>query len=230
MTTSEFSDEFDIMLDSLSKDNKITLDEYEKSVFLTKAQEELILELYKGTVYNEGFEQTELNREYLNNLIEEANLERYDSLDRKGIYEKGKSIFYKLPKNLLAIIYEEAKFGNIENNKCLSNTIVSVMPITHDSYHKLHNNPFRGANDHRVLRLMNKDMIELITNYNLSNYFIRYLEKPSPIILVNLPEGVTINEKQDKTECILNSALHREILNRAVKLAIISKSISARNV
>jgi len=37
MTIEEFSNQFDLLLNSYSKDGALVLNEYEKSVFLTKA-------------------------------------------------------------------------------------------------------------------------------------------------------------------------------------------------
>ena len=49
MTTEEFSNEFDTLLNSYGENpSTIELDEYEKSVFLTKAQEEIVIDLYSG--------------------------------------------------------------------------------------------------------------------------------------------------------------------------------------
>ena len=52
MTTEEFSNEFDTLLNSYSTTeeptNTIELDEYEKSVFLTKAQEDVVIDMYNG--------------------------------------------------------------------------------------------------------------------------------------------------------------------------------------
>ena len=66
MTTEEFSNEFDIILQSYSvknefgQQNPIAFDEYEKSVFLTKAQEQIIITLYNGkNSSNESLEKTE---------------------------------------------------------------------------------------------------------------------------------------------------------------------------
>lgn len=55
MTTEEFSNEFDTLLNSYSTieafgktPNTVELDEYEKSVFLTNAQEEIVIGMYNG--------------------------------------------------------------------------------------------------------------------------------------------------------------------------------------
>ena len=76
MTTEEFSNEFDTILQSYSVKNELGLqnpiafDEYEKSVFLTKAQEQIIITLYNGkNSSNESLEKTEELRRYLSNII-----------------------------------------------------------------------------------------------------------------------------------------------------------------
>ena len=54
MTTEEFSNEFDVLLstysdiDGFGKLANISFNEYEKSVFLTRAQEELVNNFYSG--------------------------------------------------------------------------------------------------------------------------------------------------------------------------------------
>ena len=53
-----------------------------------------------------------------------------------------------------------------------------------------------------------------------------YLSNPSPIILVDLPNGLTINNESEKSTTIETSeSIHREILDKAVQLAIQSKTL-----
>ena len=60
MTTEEFSNEFDTLLNSYSNEYSINIDEYEKSIFLSHAQEEILLELYNGkNQFEDSFEGTE---------------------------------------------------------------------------------------------------------------------------------------------------------------------------
>ena len=72
MTNKEFSDGFSTLLNSFGITTNITLDEYEKSTFLTNAQEQLIIDIYSGrnVIYGKSFEQTEEIRRYLSNLVE----------------------------------------------------------------------------------------------------------------------------------------------------------------
>ena len=64
MTNSEFSYQFDILYNNIMSNQAPGLDDYEKSVFLTKAQDELVL-----TFYRQGFEVTEQLRKALGNIV-----------------------------------------------------------------------------------------------------------------------------------------------------------------
>ena len=48
MNRFEMSNEMDVLLSAYTLDVAIVLDEYEKSVYLTKAQEDIVLEIYNG--------------------------------------------------------------------------------------------------------------------------------------------------------------------------------------
>ena len=233
MSTKDFSNEFDVLLDSYrrfkSYDDKDILDsievnEYEKSIFLTQAQEELVLEIYTGrNLYNDSFEKTEEIRRYLSPLIKTVTLTSKEEAN-KGISPL--SVFYKLPDNLLFITYESV---NIEDEKlgCLSGNDITVVPVTQDDFHKIKKNPFRGYNKKRVLRLdAENNTAELVSEYNISSYTIRYLSKPNPIILINLSNNLEINNISKETNCDLNPILHRIILDRAVRKALISKGFN----
>lgn len=232
MDINDFSAQFDVLLNSYSKQSSfgntqnlsdIRLDEYEKSVFLTKAQEDIILELYSGrNDYKDSFEKTEELRRYLSSLVK--TYETTDKVDEESLGISSKSIFFSIPEDVWFITYESAIFKD-DKLECLNGTTALVTPVTQDEFYKISNNPFRGPSEKRVLRLDIKDnKVELVSDYIIDKYIMRYLSKPSPIILVNLGEDLNINGVNVVTECTLDSSLHRIILERAVKLAIISKS------
>lgn len=226
MTTEEFSNEFDILLNSYSsKDQQsINVDEYEKSVFLTKAQEDLIISVYNGknSTY-ESFEQTEEIRRYLSNIVKTIEATRYDNT---SVQVTSNSYLYDIPKDLWFITYEYAIL-NDSKLPCKQNINALVVPVTQDEFYRVYNNPFKGPSNKRVLRLdSDNNIIELISKYNIDKYIIRYISKPTPIILEDLTEDLSINGESKKTECILNTSLHRKILDRAVLLALTSKNKS----
>lgn len=229
MKIEEFSNEFDTLLSSYSSINQfgvtnnsisIELDEYEKSVFLTNAQEEIVIDMYKGNnTLRNSFEKTEEFRRYLSNLIK-----TYTTSQKEEGYTglSSSSVFFKIPDDLMFITYESVNV-NEEELKC-NNTNITVVPVTQDEYHRIRRNPFKWSNNKRVLRLDNdSNIIELISKYTIESYLVRYLSKPTPIILTDLPDNLSINGINVKTECELNPAIHRTILERAVKMALISK-------
>lgn len=229
MTVNEFSDEFDTLLNSYSKappygkEHKldITLDEYEKSVFLTKAQEDIIIECYTGkNLSRAAFEGNEEIRRYLNNLVKTAVLTE-KLTNHVGLSKN--SVFYRLPIDVWFITYESVTLKD-EKLGCLNGKEALIVPVTQDEYYKITANPFRGASESRALRLDIGDSIsEIISDYNVDRYLVRYLAAPKPIILVNL-SNTSINGISTRTECELNPAIHRAILERAVRLAILSKT------
>lgn len=215
MTNKEFSDEFDVMLNSY--DNlpfRIVLDEYEKSVFLTQAQDSLIRDIYIAE--GAGFESKEFNRRALSNLVCE-----FSEVPTSSNNISSNSQVINLPNDVLYILIEWADTSK--------NINIEVVPVTMDEYHRIKNNPFRGTTDKRILRLDSEDSIVLISKNEITKYYCKYLKKPNPIILIDLPDGLKINEESEESICELDSSLHRDILNIAVQLAVRSKTIGLSN-
>lgn len=51
-------------------------------------------------------------------------------------------------------------------------------------------------------------------------YTIRYVQRPAPIVLRDLPDGLSIDGVSKETQCSLNPILHTDILNKAFELAV----------
>lgn len=230
MTVKEFSESFDVLLSSYSSQAVstesfptvgIVFDEYEKSLFLTQAQEQIVVELYTGRNTNyTSFEETEELRSNLRNLIKTEVLE--PKQEGKGLSKNSK--FYILPDDNLFITYEFATI-NDESAGCKNGDTILVVPVTQDEFYRVNNNPFKGANERRALRAdTGLNIVEIISKYNIKDYTIRYLSKPTPIVLDNFEE-VSIDGVNKITECKLDSVLHRPILERAVLLAASSKGL-----
>lgn len=228
MTNSEFSNEFDILYNNISSNQAPGLDDYEKSVFLTKAQEDIVLAYYTGK--NESgdyFEGSEEVRQYLYTLVQDIEGSEATSTEEfAGISDNSK--FYSLDEDYLYILSEYIK-TDLDKK-------IKVVPITADQFLKVENNPFRGPSKSRVLRLdistpTGGRVQELVTAENIKVYIARVLLKPTPIVIgvtertVNdkkeyyLPQGLSINGVDKNTECSLPESLHRKILDRAVLLA-----------
>lgn len=204
MTLEELSNEFDVIINSYDNSQSLVFNEYEKSIYLTKAQEYIIKDLYRN------YEGTEELNSYLKTLIK----------DKTYTIEDSTNIELDYPDNFLYILKE---YANI-NTTCKSNSRVDVLPITQDEYNEVVENPFRGSKS-KVLRL-EENKIKLITDLPIVSYTMTYLSNPSPIILIDLPNGLTINNESEKSTTIETSeSIHREILDKAVQLAIQSKTL-----
>lgn len=226
MTTEEFSNEFDSLINSYSgleqfgiSQNPLNFDEYEKSVFLTKAQEEIAEGLYTGKILGDSFEDTEQLRRYLSDLVKTDTPKEDERINGLG---GDQSHFFKLPKDLWFITYESIKVSG--KSECINGKELEVIPVTQDEFHRIKGNPFRKANSRRALRLdVDNQTVEIISEFDITEYLVRYLSKPEPIILLDLPDELTINNENKKTECKLNPGIHRMILEVAVNMAIKSR-------
>lgn len=222
MNVQELSNLFDTLLqpyitkDNFGKQNTLAFDEYEKSIFLTKAQEQIVLELYQE------LEQSEEVRKYLSNLIKTDNYAPVGEQDKTLINNNFKSYKVEISNDILFMIYEQCTLS--DENNCINNKIVSVVPTIHDDLDKVLKNPFKSPNSRKVIRLDFDNKIELISKYNITNYKVRYLKKPNPIILVALEGNLSINNGDTKvSNGETNPILHERIVQKAVQLAVQSK-------
>lgn len=120
MTTQEFSAQFDVLLNSSFIANDfgeqsdkidIQLDEYEKSVFLTQAQEQLVINLYNGrNIEGLSFESAEESRRYLKELTKTevpTNITKVTT----GLYPNSYKVDMSAYGNLLFVTRETVKFA-----------------------------------------------------------------------------------------------------------------------
>lgn len=228
MTPQEFSLEFDLGYNNVLGEGAPGLDNYERSVYLTTAQEELVKSIYSGNNQTkEGFEDSEHNRRALNELVKDHKTSDIVSSTR-GLVSDSK--MFSIPNDVMYIVAETATISS--TSSCLNGKIVIVKPITHDEFMVSYKNPFRKPNSNKVFRIdiskeNSSNTVELVSSENLSQYNLRYIKYPKPIIVSNLttdPQvgglGLTINGATNVAGSELNSYLHREIVNRAVELAV----------
>ena len=209
MTNLEFDTQFDIFYNNIASNAAPSVNTYEKSVFLTQAQKDIILGLYNGReVPGISFESTEEARRYLSDLVKvhEVNIEDINNL-------------IDLPDKLWFITLEESIF-NDDSIKCLIGHSMEVIPVRQDAVYSTLENPFRGPSEKRVIRVDIEGKIKLYSKYNISKYKITYLEQPNPIILEDLSQyGLSIEGMTEESQSNINPILHRAVLERAVALA-----------
>ena len=241
MTNEEFSNEFDVLYNSITSNQAPGLDEYEKSVFLTKAQSEILREYFNSRVdgTNGGFDGSQ-KRQYdfsflIKTTILEANLanegeEGYiPKIDNRGY-------LFNFPEDYFLSINEVIRDDES------SNKFYSVVSISYSDYQRLMTKPYAYPPKRVAWRLFigtiqktledNTTKVtvpvaeiigKFVGNSDNWNYTLRYVKKPNPIILINLTDDdLSIEGKKTETPCEFPSQLHQEILERAVTLAKIA--------
>ena len=145
MTTQEFSNEFDVLYNNIMSNQAPGLDEYEKSVFLTKAQEELVRDYFNSrNVKNaQGFDDNQKRQYDFSTLLSSITLpdfiDTYMALSVLGsvtyntIFDSRAKI-YIAPSDLFLVINE-----SIEDS---AKRRYSVLPISYDEYNRLMLKPY----------------------------------------------------------------------------------------
>ena len=211
MTTSEeWSVNFDILYNNISSNQAPGLTEYEKSVFLTQAQEAVILDLYKGTS-GDAFETTEEVTRYLSSLVKTHEFDNVSTTFNITAGNKPYVVDTSVVESLWFITYQSGSITIGENTRD-----VIVVPSRQDSLFKDLNNPFKGPNKNKVLAISEEGYITLYSKYPISTFYIKYLKRPNPIVLedsempVNGIEGFEVE---------IPESLHNQVLYKAVQLA-----------
>lgn len=216
MTNSEFSNEFDVLYNNITSNQAPGLDEYEKSVFLTKAQDEIVKSYFSptGNKAREGFDGNERRQIDFSMLTKVETLKTFTP---GGAFDT-RSSSVALPANVLMIINESLKVTRANKE-----IVLTVIPLNYQEYNRLMSKPFKRPIKSQAWRLIynsTDNRAELIAGASdiLKSYQIRYVKRPQAIILTNL-EGVTLGGLSIEQECELDPILHHEILQRAVELA-----------
>lgn len=266
MTKQEFSDAFTTMLNSYSTQaqfgeqtskREIVLDEYEKSVLLTQAQDLIVKSYFDGTLnpQGQGFDDSTKRQVDFSSLITVANLTPFTApidehighlatpFDARGVlFEVPASVLYVLNEQLVVITTIEGP-----DSQRLSTTQQSfvVVPISFKEYDREMSKPYAQPLKKQAWRLFqdkgdsNYGMVtELIPRANITQigdgstvgdvvfvYKLRFIRRPQPIILEDLPNGLEIDGISQATPCELNPSIHLDILNKAVELALATRGM-----
>lgn len=224
MDTSEFSWKFDTLYNNITSNQAPGLNEAEKSVFLTKAQDEVIKNYYtpnsKGNTTGQGFDDSAKRQADFSTLMKTSRCTASSAttkIDRR-------SSIYTFPSDVYIMVNETIVTSD--------NRDLQVIPLRYDEYTRLMSKPFKRPLKNQAWRLLNSGSVnnssatkvaEIITNIgdSIDSYTVRYIKHPKPIILANL-DGLTIEGYSTTTECEVDPILHEDILQRAVELAKIA--------
>lgn len=244
MNNIEFSAEFDILYNNVTSNKAPGLDEYEKSVFLTKAQEMLIKEDFNKLtdISGRGVDGNPIRHYDFSNIIDTKPMIKVSNTE--GITKiDPRSALYEYPDNILFILNETIRD---------SLYLYHITPLSHEEYQRLIQQPYALPRKREVWKLLNTtqertitssspgalpaptsstkryNIVEIIGKYNNTpTYNVRFIRKPSPIILDDLNNyGTDLNIDGEvdvqNPVCELPEYMHREILERAITLAKIA--------
>lgn len=122
-----------------------------------------------------------------------------------------------------------------------------IVPINYKEYDREMSKPYAQPLKKQAWRLFQNQATgfdintELIPRFNVGpkdangdhnlsevwdqfTYIIRYVKRPRPIILESLPHELEIDGEREESSCELNPIIHMDILNKAVELAIATRS------
>ena len=226
MTLQEFNTNFDLLYNNIASNQAPGLDEYEKSVFLTNAQLELVKNYFnpKGNKYQEGFDQSPKRQLDFSTITDLQVYNITDALTNVVKFNE-ESIVFPYNDNFLFIIQELATVTDSVTGTAKN---INIRSITNVEYMMAMNKPYKYPFKHegwRIIHTTDDRKLELLLSYGdrLRSYKIRYIKRPTPIILTDLsPLGLTIDGISAPTDCILDEAMHAEIVQRAVELAKMS--------
>lgn len=245
MTREEFSNTFDTLLNSYNTQaqfgeqaskQEIALDEYEKSVLLTQAQDIVVKSYFDRTLntQGQGFDDTPRRQVDFSSLIKIAELQPATgtTFDKRGIlFQMPKTGDGRNTTDVLFILNEKMVAGNKD---------YVIVPLSYKEYDREMSKPFAQPLKKQAWRLFQNQATgfdvqsELIPKETLNItapiYRIRYVRRPVPIILENMPDGLSIDGISQASDCELNPILHMDILNKAVELAIATRGYNPQRV
>lgn len=237
MKLTEFSDTLDTLLNSYnsqaqfgetSSARDIVLNEYEKSVILTQAQDAVIKSYFeRNNPQGKGFDDSERRQVDFSSLIKTATLTKEVS---QGTVFDNRGIIYKLPtKTVGTDLIPEVLFVLNEKITVEGKDYV-VVPLNYKEYDREMSKSYAQPLKKQMWRLFQNATTgfdiysELIPNSNLGGktmiYKIRYVKRPNPIVLTTLPNDLTIDGVSVETQCELNPMIHMDIVNKALEIAI----------
>lgn len=259
MTIQEFSDQFDTLLNSYNiqagfgeganKQGGITLDEYEKSVLLTQAQDNIVKSYFDASLNNQrqGFDDSSRRQIDFSSLIK---IKTLDLTKEGGISSDGEVFdergwIVKLAnlgqEEIADALDEDTEIWNykplfILNERLkVNDKAYVIVPINYREYDREMSKAYAQPLKKQAWRVFHN----LGTGYDVSSeiipiygmvkeddkplYIIRYVMRPQPIVLTDLPDNLSVDGLKKAHECSLNPILHLDILNKAYELAVTTR-------
>lgn len=174
---------------------------------------------------------TVITEQMARNGLDGFTVTSYKSGDKAAYDERGQ--LFTLPSNVLLMLNERVHSTN--------NKFYVVVPISYKEYDRQMSRAYSQPLKKQCWRLFEgidsySTISEIIPKEGVTvdYYKIRYLRRPTPIILTDLnfvdsQESLEIDGHTQISECELNPVLHMDILEEAVRMALNSKGIETRD-
>nr|DAH00552.1 MAG TPA: hypothetical protein [Crassvirales sp.] len=209
---------FDVLYNNITSNQAPGLNAYEKSVFLTKAQDEIIKNYFnpksKGNNTQDGFDGSAKRQIDFSSITTSRSITPNDEC---YFDQRHNTTGVTLPENVMFILNE---YVTVQRDKKYVD--LQVIPIKFDEYSRLMSKPYKRPLKYQAWRLIDGNNADIIIGPSdtFGSYFIRYVRRPTPIVVADL-DGLTIDGDNTgkKMDCILDPILHEEIVQRAVELA-----------
>lgn len=151
MTIKEFSDQFDVLYNNITSNQAPGLNEYEKSVFLTKAQDEIVKNYFspnsKGNNLQQGFDDSEKRQIDFSMLM--RTVKGTTVTASVNIHSGSNTGYYAMPTDILLYINEVLHVLRGGNNCQLT-----VVPVSFTEYNRLMSKPFKRPLKNQAWRLI----------------------------------------------------------------------------
>lgn len=162
MTIEEMSNQFDVHYNNITSNQAPGLDEYEKSVFLTKAQNELV-KAYFSPALNKtqnGFDDSPIRQADFSTIISNCTLSKIiNPTNPLKCFDK-RAIAYELPADLFISLNEQLFSGSVP---------YTVVPITFIDYNRLMSKPYKYPLKYQAWRMITKnltvDSVDIVKKY-----------------------------------------------------------------
>lgn len=247
MWANELSNTFDLLYNNLTSNQAAGLNEYEKSVLLTKAQKELLLNKFdsasNGNTVKKGFDESIIRQADFSTLIRSKSAKQADA---DIVKIDPRSYVFETPDEVFLILNESLQWQDTDNTVKAQRRLVA---ISYDEYSRLMSKPYKEPLKWEAWRLITnasneKPLIEVVATTSDKKkyadytpwYVVRYVKKPKPIILANFSEVLgedlsidgykgsediyTTNDDGIITNpCDMPEMTHEMIVQRAVELA-----------
>lgn len=220
-----FSAQFDILYNNISSNMAPGLSEYEKSVLLTKAQNEIVKNCFepvsRGNSIQKGYDGSAIRQADFSNLLRSEEKQPVEGVTPLTDY---RAKVYELPEEMLAITSEQILLKDGEGTVLDTRLIV---PLSNVEYARLMSKPFKEPLKRQAWRLLintgtaNRAEIVLPSTDKSSPWYqITYVKQPEPIILEAITDSsLNIEGKTAMSACELHENLHDMVIQRAVEIA-----------